>query len=167
MVGREPSWADGIFHPGPGPLTPLNHHCSILTDLPASALVFLFLAKQGPLKITHQTISFFLLKILHAGVPWWLRGLRIQCCYGCGSGSIPGRGTSACCWHAPHPPKNLHSFRHFLFTQKIQTPSGDHMIQPLPLSLLQPSFRPSPPRTPPTCPSSCREAPPAPAPSPL
>lgn len=30
------------------------------------------------------------------GVPRWLRGLRVRCCHYCGSGSLPGPGTSAC-----------------------------------------------------------------------
>ena len=24
------------------------------------------------------------------GIPWWLSGLRIQCCLCCGTGSVPG-----------------------------------------------------------------------------
>ena len=37
------------------------------------------------------------------GVPWWLSGLKIQCCpcsglgHCCGVGLIPGPGTSICC----------------------------------------------------------------------
>jgi len=31
----------------------------------------------------------------YIGVPWWLRGLRTQCCARGGSDSIPGPGTSA------------------------------------------------------------------------
>ena len=31
------------------------------------------------------------------GVTWWLSGLKICCCHCCGSASIPGAGTSACC----------------------------------------------------------------------
>ena len=30
------------------------------------------------------------------GVPWWLSGLKIWCCFCCGAGSIPSLGTSAC-----------------------------------------------------------------------
>ena len=47
----------------------------------------------------------------HSRVPWWLRGLRIQCFYCCGSGhccgaySIPGLGAPTCCGHSKK--KNL------------------------------------------------------------
>ena len=34
------------------------------------------------------------------GISWWLSGLRIQCCYCCGSGSILGPETSACHGHS-------------------------------------------------------------------
>ena len=35
------------------------------------------------------------------GVLWWLSRLGIQCCHSCGTGSVPGPGTSACYRHSP------------------------------------------------------------------
>ena len=43
------------------------------------------------------------IKITTPGVPWWLSGLRSQCCHCCGSGLIPGLGTPVCRGHAPPP----------------------------------------------------------------
>ena len=47
----------------------------------------------------------YLLMLRVTGVPWWLRRLRIWGCHcsglghSCGTGLIPGPGTSACCEH--------------------------------------------------------------------
>ena len=40
------------------------------------------------------------------GIPWWLSGLRIQCCHCYGIGSIPGLGTFAWCGHGQKTQKS-------------------------------------------------------------
>ena len=64
----------------------------ILTD---SGLLYLFLMYETKILLFKKTL----------GVPLWCRGLRIRwyhCCdlaHYCGSGSVPGLGTSTCCGH--------------------------------------------------------------------
>ena len=43
-----------------------------------------------------NAFSIILIMKYNSGVPWWLSGLRIWHCHCCGSGSIPGQGTSSC-----------------------------------------------------------------------
>ena len=45
---------------------------------------------------TTGTPSCFFKKENPWGVPWWLSGLRIRYCHCCGTGLIPGLGTSTC-----------------------------------------------------------------------
>ena len=57
------------------------------------------------------------------GVPWWLSGLRIWCCYCCGLGSVPGSGISACCRCSQNPPnKNKKQ------THPVDGKLGDRMV---------------------------------------
>ena len=58
-------------------------------------------------------ISQCLLRNYSFGVPQWLSGLRIWCCYCWGEGSIPGTRISAC--HGHGLKKNLSSKQTFFF----------------------------------------------------
>ena len=46
------------------------------------------------------------------GVPLWCSRLTIQCCHCCGSGSIPGLGTSMCCRRKNKPKRQNKRKKH-------------------------------------------------------